>query len=437
MERSSAILERLLRLHPQEIDLSLERIERLMDQLGRPDRMLPAVIHIAGTNGKGSTTAFLRAMLEAAGKRVHVYTSPHLVRFHERIRVGADGGGRLVDEDELSDALVAVEEINAGAAITQFEITTAAAFRIFADHPADFALLEVGLGGRLDATNIVPDPLATVVTPLSMDHERFLGVTIAAIAAEKAGIFKTGRPAIIAPQPEAAMAVLEREAARKRAPLHIANQDWTAFAEHGRLVFQDVDGLLDLPPPRLVGRHQFTNAGTAIATLRAAGVGLPPAAIEAGLTTVDWPARMQRLTSGRLVEAFGRDAELWLDGGHNPGAGVVIAEAMADLEERSPRPLVVVTGMLTSKDPLGFFRPFAGLARRVITVPIAGHQAWTPDALAEVATDAGLVAEPAESLEAALARAGGMRSETPPRVLIAGSLYLAGTVLEKNGTPPR
>ena len=439
MERSDAILERLLHLHPREIDLSLDRIEALMGDLGHPERRLPPVIHVAGTNGKGSTTAFMRAMLEAAGKRVHVYTSPHLVRFHERIRLGAEGGGRFVDEEELADSLLDVEKVNAGRAITQFEITTAAAFDIFARHPADVLLLEVGLGGRLDATNVVAEPLATVITAVSIDHEKFLGDTRAGIAAEKAGILKRGRPGIVAPQAEAALAVIEDIGAGIGAPLFVANRDWVCFAERGHLVYQDEDGLLDLPSPKLVGRHQFTNAGIAIATLRRAGFGLPMAAIEAGLTEVEWPARLQRLTAGALVERAPADAELWLDGGHNPGAGVVIAEAMADLEERAPRPLHLISGMLNTKDPGGFFKPFAGLVRRVHTVPVP-HSAATRDPVelatyaAEVGLETAVAGSVAEAIEA-------IRAESdpadPPRILICGSLYLAGAVLAENGTPPR
>ncbi len=438
MERSHAILERLLRLHPREIDLSLERIEVLMADLGNPERRLPPVIHVAGTNGKGSTTAFLRAMLEAADRRVHVYTSPHLVRFHERIRIAEPGGGRFVDEDELADALIEVERINDGRPITQFEITTAAALDIFARNPADVLLLEVGLGGRLDATNIVDEPLATVITPVSIDHEKFLGDTIAAIAAEKAGILKRGRPAIVAPQPADALAVIEEQAARKGAGLFVANRDWIATPERGRLVYQDEDGLLDLPSPRLVGRHQFTNAGAAVATLRRAGLALPVSAIEAGLADVEWPARLQRLARGALVSRAPADAELWLDGGHNPGAGIVVAEAMADLEERAPRPLFLIAGMLNTKDPVGFFRPFAGLVRRVYTVPVpSSPAARDPAELATIAGEVGLLGEPTDGIGDALDRiAGEVQSLGPPRILICGSLYLAGSALADNGTPP-
>ena len=442
MDRSTPILDRLLRLHPREIDLSLERVERLMTALGNPERRMPPVIHVAGTNGKGSTTAFMRAMLEAAGKSVHVYTSPHLVRFHERVRIGAPaggapGGGKLVDDDELVDALLDVERINDGAPITQFEITTAAAFRLFADHPADYALIEVGLGGRLDATNVVARPVASVITSISMDHEKFLGEQIELIAAEKAGILKRGVPAVIAPQTDAVMEVLEGEAVRLRAPLFVANQDWRAYAEQGRLVYEDEDGLLDLPAPRLVGRHQFTNAGTAIATLRRAGI--PPSAkeIETGLHSVDWPARLQRITSGALVALVPPEAELWLDGGHNPGAGSVIAEAMADLEDRVPRPLILIVGMLTAKDPVGFLRPFVGLAREAVTVPVPGHTGHAPAALAEAARASGLRAEPAADVASALRSIAGRTLETPPRILICGSLYLAGLVLEESGLLPK
>ncbi len=437
MERSGAILERLMALHPHEIDLSLDRIERLLAALGNPERQIAPVIHVAGTNGKGSVTAFTRAMLEAAGHRVHVYTSPHLVRFHERIRVAASGGGQFVDDDTLSDALLRVERVNAGEPITHFEITTAAALQIFADHPADYTVLEVGLGGRLDATNVIAAPLVSVITSLSIDHERFLGDTLSEIAGEKAGIIKQGRPVVVAPQPEAALSVIERVAARRRAQLYVANQDWSAFSEHGRLVFQDEDGLLDLPPPRLLGRHQFTNAGTAIKGLRAAGINLPSGAIGTGLQSAEWPARMQRLTQGHLVDrTAGHIAELWLDGGHNPGAGAVIAEAMADLEDRQPRPLHLVMGMLTTKNPKGFLAPFAGLASTVTTVPIGGHASFGAAELAAIAREVGLEAAPAAGVEAALDRIA-RDSADPPRVLICGSLYLAGLVLQMNGTLPR
>lgn len=424
-------------MHPQQIDLSLDRIARLLTAMGRPDLRLPPVIHIAGTNGKGSVTAFLRAMLEAAGLSVHVYTSPHLVRFHERIRVGRPGRSHFVDDDTLVEALLRVERINAGQAITQFEITTAAAIDIFADAPADIALLEVGLGGRLDATNIVSDPLVSVITPISIDHERFLGDSIEEIAAEKAGIIKTGRPVVVGPQTDAALAVIERTAASRLASLSIAGQDWQAYPEHGRLVFQDTQGLLDLPTPRLVGRHQFSNAGTAIAAVRSSGIVIPPAAIEAGIQNADWPARMQRLTHGALIDPLGsRVSEVWLDGGHNAGSAAAIAEAMADLEDRASRPLVLVTGMVATKNPATFLEPFAGLARSMIAIDVPGHAAFSPDELVEAARSVGIKAQKAASIEAALSAAIA-GSDEPPRILICGSLYLAGEVLGRNGTPPK
>jgi dihydrofolate synthase/folylpolyglutamate synthase len=437
MDRSTAILERFRTLYPREIDLSLDRMAVLMAKLGHPELRLPPVFHVAGTNGKGSTVAFLRAMLEAAGKSVHVYTSPHLVRFHERVRIGAPGGGRFVDEDALVEAFLEVERANDGAPIPQFEITTATAFRLFADHPADFTLLEVGLGGRYDATNIIAAPLVSAITAISVDHEKFLGSSLTAIAGEKAGIIKRGRPVVVAPQVPVVGEVIEAEAARLGAPASAGNRDWIAHGEHGRLVFQDEDGLIDLPSPRLVGRHQFTNAGTAIAALRQARVGLPTTAIAAGLTTVDWPARLQRLTEGALLARAPAGAELWLDGGHNPGAGAVIAEAMADLEDRVPSPLVLVAGMLNTKDPIGYFRPFAGLARRVFTVPVPGTAAGRdPAELAAAAVAAGLTAEPVSDFEAALDRLRAEGDGGPLRILICGSLYLAGAVLAANGTPP-
>jgi dihydrofolate synthase / folylpolyglutamate synthase len=438
MERSSAILERFKTLYPREIDLSLDRMRVLLGKLGHPEQRMPPVIHVAGTNGKGSTTAFLRAMIEAAGKTAHVYTSPHLVRFHERIRLGRKGGGRFVDEDALVDALLEVERVNGGAPIPQFEITTAAAVLLFADHPADFALLEVGLGGRYDATNIIDDPLVAAITSISMDHEKFFGNTLAEIAREKAGIIKRRRPVVVAPQPAEVMDVIEANGSRLAAPVFAGNRDWVAYPERGRLVFQDEDGLLDLPSPRLPGRHQFGNAGVAIAAIRRGGLAVPTAAIEAGLTSVDWPARLQRLTSGALVKRARPDAELWLDGAHNPAAGLVIAEAMADLEERAPRPLYLVSGMLTTKDPLGFFRPFAGLVRKVFTVPVPSSNAGRdPRELAELARTAGLLADPVADVAAALDQIAADRQVLgAPRILIVGSLYLAGTVLATNGTPP-
>ena len=435
-EKWESVLARLLALHPKRIDLSLERIERLLARLGNPERRLPPLIHVAGTNGKGSTIAFMRAILEAAGQRVHVYTSPNLVRLNERFRISRAGSGRLVDDDELAGVLAECEAANGDAPITVFEMETAAAFLLFARHPADVLLLEVGLGGRLDATNVVELPLASVITRLALDHADFLGDTIEQVAAEKAGILKRGVPAVVVSQPRDALAVIERQAARIRAPLSVAGEDWTATEERGRLVYQDGDGLLDLPAPKLYGRHQFENAGAAIAALRASGLKLPAPAFEAGMVRVDWPARMQRLAQGRLAALLQPESELWLDGGHNPDGGRAVAAALADLEERVSRPLVLVVGMMATKDAEGFLHNFSGLARRVITVPIHQDKAVPAAALAEIAQRVGIPALARDDVESALTVAARLEFAPAPRILVTGSLYLAGEVLAANGTPP-
>jgi dihydrofolate synthase/folylpolyglutamate synthase len=431
-----AMLARLLALHPKRIDLGLERMARILAALDHPERKLPPVIHIAGTNGKGSTVAFMRAILEAAGKSVHVYTSPNLVRLNERFRIGHKDGGKLIGDAELAAALAECEANNGDAPITVFEIETAAAFLLFSRNPADILLLEVGLGGRLDATNVIERPLASVITRVSLDHRDFLGETIGKIAAEKAGILKMAVPAVVTGQPREALAVIERQAARLKAPLSIAGEHWTATEERGRLVYQDSAGLLDLPPPKLYGRHQYENAGAAIAALRVSGLKLPVAAYEAGMTLVDWPARMQRLSTGRLVALAPPESELWLDGGHNADGGQAIAAALADLEERVSRPLVLIVGMLATKDSAGFLRNFSGLARRVITVPIHQDKAVPAAELAEVAGSVGIPALPRDDLESAITVAGRLDLHPAPRILITGSLYLAGEVLALNGTPP-
>jgi dihydrofolate synthase / folylpolyglutamate synthase len=433
-----AIVARLTALHPKRIDLSLDRMWRILADLGHPECQLPPAIHVAGTNGKGSTIAFMRAILEAAGLRVHVYTSPHLVRFNERFRLGAEGEGRLASDQELSQALAECERVNAGAPITVFEITTAAGLLLFARNAADVFLLEVGMGGRLDATNVIDRPLATVLTPVSFDHTEHLGDTVGKIAAEKAGILKPAVPAIVAAQPREALVAIERQAARVKAPIRIAGEDWTATEERGRLVYQDDAGLLDLPAPKLYGRHQFENAGVAIAALRALGeLELPAAAFETGIAKADWPARMQRLTQGRLAAVAPPGSELWLDGGHNADGGRAIANALADLEERVSRPLVLVVGMLSTKDCESFLKNFAGLARRIVAVPIPHQEKSFPAAvIADVARAVGIPAQSSEDLGAAFAVIGRFELEAPPRILITGSLYLAGAVLNANGTPP-
>lgn len=430
---------RLAKLHPQRIDLDLERMQRLLQRLDRPERSLPPVIHVAGTNGKGSTLAYLRAILEASGLRVHAYTSPWLVRPNESIRLGHAGGGVLVGDDELVAALRHCEMLNAGQPITLFEIETAAALQLFAQHSADVLLLEVGLGGRLDATNVIERPLASVIAPIGIDHTKFLGTTLAAIATEKAGIIKRGSPVICAEQPDQAMAVIEAEARRLHAPLHAAGQHWHVGIERGRLVYQDDRGLMDLVAPKLFGRHQFDNAGLAIATLRAIEtLRIDHAAYEAGVAGAEWPARMQRLSAGAVVDAAPQGCEVWLDGGHNADGGRVAAAALGDLEERVSRPLVVIAGMMANKDAEAFLSNFSGLTRHIIAVPIPSRaDAMPPETLADAARKLGLRVEIAANVEAALGSLRRLAYEVPPRILIAGSLYLAGEVLAQNGTPPK
>ncbi len=435
-------IEKLMTLHPKGFDLSLDRIRRLLEVLENPHRKLPPVIHIAGTNGKGSATAFCSALLEAAGLAVHVHTSPHLVNWHERYRIGVKGGRSQIVEDEMfAEALRRVAAANAGQTITVFEILTAVTFLLFSEQPADAVILEVGLGGRFDATNVVERPAVSVIMPISLDHQPYLGDRVELIAAEKAGIMKRGCPVVIGKQEYSpALDVLVESAERLSCPMAVYGQDFSAHEEFGRLIYQDEFGLADLPLPRLPGRHQIANAAAAIRAVKAAGFVLTDAMIEKAMATVEWPGRLQRLTEGRLLELAPKDAEIWVDGGHNPGAGEVIAEAMAGLEERRARPLYLVTGMINTKDPVGYFRAFADIAEHVFTVPIRGSDAGLdPVALAESAFDAGLVAEPAGSVAEALAEIvrRQLPEAVPPRILIGGSLYLVGNVLADNGTPPK
>jgi dihydrofolate synthase/folylpolyglutamate synthase len=421
MARSDAILTRLLALHPKIIDLSLDRMWHILARLGHPQRSLPPVIHVGGTNGKGSCVAYLRAIMEAADLRVHAYTSPHLVKFHERIRVAGD----LIDEENLSALLEECEAANGGAPITFFEITTAAAFLAFSRTPADYLILEVGLGGRLDATNVIDRPAACAITSIGLDHQQYLGETIELIAAEKAGVLKPGVPGIIGDMPQAARSAIETVAQRLGAPLTIANQDWQAYTQHGRMVFQDEDGLLDLPLPNLVGAHQIGNAGNAIAIIRALrDVRLGEGAIARGITSAEWPARLQRLKGGALSSRF-PEAEIWLDGGHNPDAGVILAAAFKAMPQR---PLVLVWGMLNTKDARSFLAPLAGIAAACVTLTIPGEpNAIASENLAVLARELGVATKVAEDIEAAVRCA----TEHAPsaRVLICGSLYLAGHVL--------
>jgi len=421
---SDAILARLMALHPKIIDLTLDRVWRLLDRLGNPQDRLPPVIHIAGTNGKGSTQAMIRAGLEGAGLRVQAYTSPHLVRFHERIRL-ADG---LIPEDHLATLLDECETANAGAPITFFEITTCAALLAFARQPADALLLEVGLGGRLDATNVVARPALTVITPVSMDHQQYLGDTLGLIATEKAGILKRGVPCIVAPQEDEGLAAIEGRAARLGAPLLVHGQHWHVSQDFGRLVYQDEHGLLDLPRPNLPGPHQIQNAGTALAALRELARAGIPGDPEALVTRAEWPARMQRLRRGPLVEAA-PGIELWLDGGHNPAAGAALAAVLAGLPTR---PTHAICGMLNTKDVAGFMRPLAGHLASLTAISIPGEANTLPaTTTAAAAAGAAIPATTADSAAAALAA---IAARDPgARVLICGSLYLAGRILAENG----
>ncbi|MDP2120292.1 MAG: folylpolyglutamate synthase/dihydrofolate synthase family protein [Hoeflea sp.] len=427
-------------LHPKGFDLSLGRITRLLERLGNPQDRLPPVIHVAGTNGKGSTSAFCRAILEAQGLKVHVHTSPHLVNWHERFRLGAEGGGRLVADEVLADAVRRVANANQGEMITVFEILTAVMFVLFSEHPADAAVIEVGLGGRFDATNVMEHPAASVIMSISLDHQAYLGDHVELIAAEKAGIIKRGTPVVIGAQTEdAARDVLIASAERLGCPTSVYGQDFFAVEENGRMAYQDEEELIDLPLPKLAGRHQQANAAAAIRALKAAGFKLDETAIAEGLVSVSWPGRLERLTYGRLVENAMDGAELWIDGGHNPGAGRVIAEAMANLNDRESRPLFLITGMINTKDPVGYFEAFEGMARHVFTVPVPDSDAGLdPEFLADTADEAGLSAESAEDVEAAIAAicSNWNHLERPPRILIGGSLYLLGAVLKVNGTPP-
>jgi dihydrofolate synthase/folylpolyglutamate synthase len=422
-------LKRLTLLHPKAIDLSLDRIRRLLARLGHPERRLPPVLHVAGTNGKGSVVAYLRAMLEAAGYRTHVYTSPHLVRFNERIRLA----GRLIEDDALLALFEECDRVNAGEPITFFEITTVAAFLAFARTPADALVLEVGLGGRLDTTNTVPGAAVTAITPVSLDHIGFLGDTVAKIAREKAGILKPGVPAVIAPQSEAALGSIREEADRVGAPLLVGGIDWQAAPEDRGLSLAFKGRTFDLPQPALPGSHQVVNAATAaVAAMTATGIDVPDTAIARGLQEVYWPARLQRLGPGPLVDRLPSGTPVWLDGAHNPAGGEALAATLADWQARNPRPLGLVVGMMQTKDAGAFLAHFAPLTPTLGTVAIPGEATSLPaDRLAALAREAGLAATPAASVAAALeaiAKRGGT-----PRVVICGSIYLAGSVLVENG----
>jgi dihydrofolate synthase/folylpolyglutamate synthase len=425
------LLERVMRLHPRSIDLGLERIERLLEALGAPQRKLPPVVHVAGTNGKGSLVAYLRAMAEAAGYRVHVYTSPHLVRFNERIRVA----GRVIEDSELDEILTECEEANQEKPITFFEITTAAAYLAFSHVPADLAVIEVGMGGRFDATNVI-EPVLSAITPIGYDHTGFLGDKLKGIAAEKAGILKRAVPAVIGRQRNVSADVIAGEAAKLAAPLFRMGREWQVAPVGDGFHYQSDLLALDLPAPALVGAHQLDNAATAVACverLRAARFRIDDAAIAKGLRTVEWPARLQKLVRGPLVEALPPGGELWLDGGHNEDCGIALARQAAEwAREPAALPLYLIFGMLTTKDAAGFLRPLARHTRSARAVPIEGHSAYTPQEACARAAEVGLDCVPANDIGAALEDLLATQP-APMRILICGSLYVAGEVLARNG----
>ena len=412
----------MMALHPKIIDLTLDRVWRLLEKVGNPQDRLPPVIHVAGTNGKGSTQAMIRAGLEAEGKKVHAYTSPHLARFHERIRVA----GELITEAALTEVLDRAYKANGSDPITYFEITTVAALMAFAETPADYTLLEVGLGGRLDATNVIAKPALTIITPVDLDHQQYLGDTLAEIAGEKAGIIKRGVPCVVGPQLDEGLEVIERVAARNNAPVYAYGQQYHVGTERGRLIYQDERGLLDLPLPNLPGPHQIQNAGGAIAALRVLGFG--EEACEAAVSRAFWPARMQHMKSGRLVD-LAKPAELWLDGGHNPHAGRALAETLSALPDR---PIHLICGMLNTKDIGGYLRPLGKIAKSLTALSIPGEMNTLPaEVTAEEARKAGFEATTAASVDDAITAI--TAKDPKARILICGSLYLAGHVLRENG----
>ncbi|WP_411956990.1 bifunctional folylpolyglutamate synthase/dihydrofolate synthase [Paracoccus homiensis] len=422
MSHSDAILDRLMALHPKVIDLSLDRMHRILAALGNPERRIPPVIHVAGTNGKGSTQAMIRAGLQAGGARVHAYTSPHLARFHERIRLA----GELIPEADLAATLEECEAANDGQPITFFEITTAAAFLAFSRVPADYTLLEVGLGGRLDATNVIDDPRLTIITPVSIDHTQYLGDTLPLIAGEKAGIIKPRVPCIVAAQDDDALRVIEARAQGLTAPLSICGQHWQIARDRDGIVYQDDHGLWDLPLPNLIGDHQIQNAGTALAALR--DLGATETQARAAVTQAEWPARMQRLTEGPLIDLAGPQAELWLDGGHNPAGGRALAATLAAMP---PRPTYLVCGMLNTKDVGGYLHPLAAHADSLTAIAIEGEPNTLPAAeTAAQATKVGLDAQTADSVDQAVRQI--VENDSRARILLCGSLYLAGRILRNH-----
>ena len=440
---ATAAIEKLLAIHPKGFDLSLGRITKLLGKLGDPHRFIPPAFHIAGTNGKGSTTAFLRAIIEADGKTAHVHTSPHLVNWHERYRLGRSGGGKLVSDKKLEAAIIKVTNVNAGEAVTVFEIMSAVAFLLFSECKADFSIIEVGLGGRFDATNVIEHPLASIITPVALDHQSFLGDSLQEIAFEKAGIIKLGIPVIIGQQHDNVRNALEKIAAERGCKSYVFRQDFDGYEQRGRFIYQDEFGLLDMPLPTLKGTHQLSNAATAIAATRIAGHIFSNPTYETAMNRVEWPGRFERLKSGKLVREFAKsirhNLDIWVDGGHNPDAGKMLAFELSKMKKHDGLPIVMICGMLTSKDPSGYFDQFTGRIEKLVTVPVSQSEAaFSPDELAKIAAGSKLDAQPAANIEAALEMvANEFAPKAAVRVIICGSLYLIGEVLGKNGTPPK
>ena len=448
-QTADALIMEFMRHHPKGFDLSLGRISELLEKLGLPQNKLPPIFHIAGTNGKGSASAYIRSLLEEAGYGVHVHTSPHLVHWHERYRLakttratqmGKKTSSQFVDDAVLADVLKRIGKTNNGAAITVFEILTAAAFLLFAEHPADAVILEVGLGGRFDATNVIPQPAVSVIMPISLDHQAFLGDTIAAIAGEKAGIIKKNCPVVIsAQQSDEALNVLTTIAAKNNAPTHIFGQDFTAYEEHGRMAFQNEQGLIDLPLPQLNGAYQIQNAATAIEAVKAAGFAIQDEQIANAMRNVYWPGRMQKLTKGALLEKAPQNSDIWIDGGHNPEAGAVTVAALKKIMTNHYDQLYLIAGMINTKDSQSYFENFSALSPKVFTVPVQSSDAGIPpEDLSVIAKTAKLDATSIGSIDAALEEISRIANSNKRNlILVCGSLYLAGDALAQNGTPPQ
>ncbi|WP_455476070.1 bifunctional folylpolyglutamate synthase/dihydrofolate synthase [Bartonella sp. B17] len=430
------IMDDFLKNYPKKFDLSLERILRLLKRLGNPHLKLAPIIHVAGTNGKGSASAICRALLESGGYRVHVYSSPHLVYWNERCRLGQKGQGKFVTDSQLAEVIQQVIKVNRQEPITIFEIFTAAAFMLFSTHPADVLILEVGLGGRFDSTNVIEKPALSLIMPIDYDHENFLGKTIAQIAFQKGGIIKPTVPVVIGKQNhDETYPILTAIADKNKAPYSLFGQDYQSYTEHGRMVFQNNQGLMDLPLPNLIGAHQIANAGAAIEAIYQAGFRLSEQAISHALQNIYWPARMQHLTHGHLVDQLSPDIDLWLDGGHNPAAGKVVAAELTRWKKRSNRPIIMIASMLNTKDPVGYFHPIANLVDKVYTISLTNNNiSICPTILAESARKVGLSASPQASLQDALRKINSEHKKAT--VLIGGSLYLAGDILRDNKTLP-